>query len=63
MKSDVMPSIIQMEADELKSLLTEVKETVATIVNLNHEKKTSFGTVDMWNIRKGARSASNMLKR
>jgi len=62
MKSDVMPSIIQMDADELKSLLTEVKETVAT-VNMPEVKKASFGTVDMWNIRKGAKSASNMLKR
>ncbi|MBL7757097.1 MAG: hypothetical protein J0H92_07665 [Sphingobacteriales bacterium] len=62
MKSDVMPSIIQMEADELKSLLTEVKETVATVV-MPEAKKASFGTVDMWNIRKGAKSASNMLKR
>jgi hypothetical protein len=62
MKSDVMPSIIQMEADELKSLLTEVKETVATVV-MPEAKKASFGAVDMWNIRKGAKSASNMLKR
>lgn len=59
MKSNVMPSIVQIEANELKHLVTEVKETVATgIVTVNSAKKaSSFGVVDMWNIRRGAKTA------
>lgn len=63
MKNDVMPSIVQMGADELKSLLTEVKETVADLNELADVKANKFGTVDMWNIRKGAWSAAAMLRR
>jgi len=63
MNSDVMPSIVQMDADVLKSLLTEVKETVANVVELPEEKKSSFSVVDMWNIRRNARSASSLMRR
>ena len=60
MKSNVMPSIVQIEANELKQLVTEVKETVATgLVQVNRVKTntTSFGIVDLWNIRRGAKFA------
>jgi hypothetical protein len=58
MKSNVMPSIVQIEADELKQLVTEVKETVAKgIVQVKHNKTNSFGIVDLWNIRRGAKIA------
>ena len=58
MKSNVMPSIVQIEANELKQLVTEVKETVATgIVQVKQKKTNSFGVVDLWNIRRGARIA------
>jgi hypothetical protein len=60
MKSNVMPSIVQIEANELKQLVTEVKETVATgIVQVNKAKSKapSFGVVDLWNIRRGAKTA------
>ncbi len=63
MKNDVMPSLVQMDADELMSLLTEVKETVANMDELTEAKSNKFGVVDMWNIRKGAWSAAAMLKR
>ncbi len=63
MNSDVMPSIVQMDADVLKNLLTEVKETVATVIQLPEEKKSSFGVVDMWKIRRTAKSASSLLRR
>ena len=56
-----MPSIVQIEANELKQLVTEVRETVATgIVNVKHVtvRTTSFGIVDLWNIRRGAKSAT-----
>ncbi|HVV02798.1 MAG TPA: hypothetical protein VHC96_01185 [Puia sp.] len=57
MKSDVMDTIVQMEPAILKQLVTEVKETVATDVAATKETKSSFGLVDMWNIRKHGRYA------
>jgi hypothetical protein len=69
MKNDVMPSVVQMDSDELKNLLTEVKETVATdplvIGYAMPEKKIkpSFGIADLWNVRKTAKSASSMMRR
>jgi hypothetical protein len=62
MKNDVMPSIVRMDADELKTLLTQVKETVATEFEMAEQAK-KFSTADMWNIRKNAKSASAMLRR
>jgi hypothetical protein len=62
MKSDVMPSIIQMEYGVLENLLTEVKETLATDVELPKPAKPSFGIADLWKIRRNAKSASNMFK-
>ena len=57
MKSDVMDSRVQMEPATLKQLVTEVKETVATEVATSKESKSSFGLVDMWNMRKHGRYA------
>ncbi|HVU54884.1 MAG TPA: hypothetical protein VHD83_07505 [Puia sp.] len=48
---------VQMEPAILKQLVTEVKETVATGVAATKEAKSSFGLVDMWNIRKHGRYA------
>jgi len=63
MKSDVMPSIVQMDKEVLKTLLSEVKETVADVIELPGANKQSFGVVDMWFIRKNAKSTSSFLKR
>ena len=52
MKSNVMPSIVQLEANDLKQLVSEVKETVATGYIPVSRKKVSasnFGIVDLWN--------------
>ena len=61
MKSNVMPSIVQMEANEFKHLVTEVRETVATgLIKVNSAKSTpiaSFGIVDLWNIRRRMKTA------
>lgn len=59
MKSNVMPSIVQMEANELKQLVSEVRETVATGIVVTNVKKIapSFGIVDLWNIRRGMKTA------
>jgi hypothetical protein len=63
MKSDVMPSIIQMEYGVLQDLLQEVKETVAKDIKLPEPAtKPSFGVVDLWKIRRNAKSAIGMFK-
>ena len=64
MKSDVMPSRVQMEAGMLKNLLSEVKETVAKDIKLPEPAtKPSFGVVDLWKIRRNAKSAIGMNKK
>ena len=57
MKSDVQDSYVPMEPSILKQLVIEVKETVATEVADEKEERSSFGLVDMWNIRKHGRYA------
>lgn len=61
MKNNVMQSIVQIEANDLKNLVSEVKETVATgLIKVNSAKSTattSFGIVDLWNIRRGMKTA------
>ena len=61
--NDVMPSVVQMDAEELQQLVTEVKETVATLIRLPETKKNTFGSLDMWNIRRNFRSANDLMKR
>ena len=63
MKSDVMHSIVQMEPRVLRQLVKEVRETVATDVNLESKKKNSFGALNMWNIRKNRRSPGGRLRK
>jgi hypothetical protein len=61
MKSNVMPSIIQMEAQELEKLVREVKETVATdAIGARKANRSSavFGAVDLWNIQRRMKRAN-----
>ena len=62
MKSDVMPSLVQMDPKVLRTLLKEVKETVATEVHVP-EPKRSFSVADSWNILKQSISASSRVRR
>ena len=62
MKCDARSSVIQMKEETFKQLVAEVKETVA-VVDFAEQKKRSFGLVDMWNIRRNARSAGRLMKR
>ena len=55
MNSNVMPSHVQMEADELKNLVNEVKETVAAEVN---DATKKFSVIDLWQIQKQMKKAS-----
>ena len=62
MKNDVMPSIVQMEPEVLKNLVKEVKETVAMNVQLPKSVKPFFGIVDLWNIRRNAKTAMSRFR-
>lgn len=61
MNSKEIPSIIRMEKESLKQLITEVKETLATDINLDAEKgnENKFGVVDMWNSQRYVRTADS----
>ena len=62
MKNDVMPSVVRMERELLKRLVTEVKETVAIDVKAPQAKRNTLRVVDLWNIQRNARSARSMRK-
>ncbi len=58
MKTNVMPSIVKIEKDELSKLMTQVDEKLATnlIVKQSPIKRKRFGVVDLWNCRRSIRS-------
>lgn len=63
MKGNVMPSMVQVEPELLKSLVNEVKETIAKDIMEEPEKyKRSFSIVDLWNIRRNSISARSRFK-
>ncbi len=53
-----MPSIVQMEEEQLSELVNQVKESVATNVPLSRpsQQKKKFGIVDLWNFRRKSRT-------
>jgi hypothetical protein len=63
MKSDVMPSRVQMEKEVFNNLVMEVKETLASDVKLAKENKSSFGVVDLWNIHRNVKPAHRLMRR
>jgi hypothetical protein len=56
MNSNANNSIVAMEQDELRKLVTEVKETVASNVK-------QFSAADLWNIQRNMRSAQKVSRR
>jgi hypothetical protein len=62
MNSNVMPSIIQIEKEQLRNLVTEVKETVATNINMQPlaPMQKKFGIVDLWKCQNMMRTASSL---
>ena len=64
MNSNVMPSIVQIEKENLEKLVTQVKETLATNINLQPTKikNKRFGIVDLWNCQRNVRTAASMRK-
>lgn len=54
MKQDLNDSKVYLDQNELNVLLTEVKETVATDINLEKENtnKNIFSAADLWRIQR-----------
>ena len=60
--SNVRPSIVQIEGEQLRQLVTEVQETLAT--NLHLEVKSAktkrFTIIDLWKCQNKMRTASSL---
>jgi len=55
MNSDVMHSKVQMEPAILKNLTAEVRETLAQGLVQAKPRSSSFGALQLWNIRRNGR--------
>jgi hypothetical protein len=51
MKTDEKSTLLQIEKEELKKIIAEVKAIVAAIIQLPAEKKVSLGTMALLNVR------------
>ncbi len=62
MNSNVMPSIVQIDRENLRQLVTEVKETLATGYEPTAmgAKQRSFGIVDLWKCHRNRRTATSL---
>lgn len=63
MRIDAMPSIVQMEPEVLNNLVREVKETLATNIDVPAVKQPSFTFAQLWNIRSSAKTARSRFGR
>ncbi len=59
MTSNVMHRRVQMEPTILKNLVTEVKETVATDLEMPGARKSTFGILNLWDMRRNRRYAAH----
>lgn len=62
MKTESMGVGTPLSKKDLKELLHETKETLAVDVNINANHRT-FSHLDLWNLQKRQRSASEMRRR
>ena len=62
MKSDLMGVGTPINKKDLKDLLNETKETLATDVKIVSNQR-SFGLLDLWNLQKRQRTGSSMRRR
>lgn len=52
MKQELDNSKVYLDKNELETLVAEVKETVATDLNLKNDNKTIFSAANLWNIQR-----------
>jgi hypothetical protein len=62
MNQDVMPSIVQMDSEMLRKLTTEVKETLATGMDMPVQKKR-FTLVNLWKIHQAKRTPTRITRK
>jgi len=62
MKSDVMGVGTPLSKKDLKELLTETKQTLAVDLKNGNNNRT-FSHLDLWNLQKRQKSASEMRRR
>jgi hypothetical protein len=64
MNINVTPSLIQMEPALLQHLVAEVKETIATGIEMqNNANPNSFRAIDFWNIQRNGKFSNRGAKR
>ena len=63
MKTNLMPSIVQLEVEVYNNLVKEVKETVATGFAPEMANKPVFAAVDLWSIQRKMKSATRYSRR
>ncbi len=62
MNQVVMPSIVQMDSETLRKLTTEVKETIATGINMPATKKR-FTAVNLWRIHQAKKQPARITRK
>jgi hypothetical protein len=62
MNQVVMPSIVKMDTETLKKLTTEVKETLATGIEIPAQKKR-FAVVDLWKIHQAKKQPTRITRK
>jgi hypothetical protein len=62
MNQVVMQSIVQMDTETLKRLTTEVKETLATGIEMPAQKKR-FTAVNLWKIHQAKRQPARITRK
>jgi hypothetical protein len=55
-----MGIVTPINKDEMKELLKETRETLAVNALKSHEANQTFGSVDLWRVRKNHRSMASM---
>ena len=63
MKGEVMPSIVKVEPNVLKDLMTEVKETIAKDFIRSQVKPSAFTAACLWKIESRRRRAMRTRKK
>jgi len=62
MNQVVMQSIVQMDTETLKRLTSEVKETLATGIEMPAQKKR-FTAVNLWKIQQAKRQPARITRK
>lgn len=62
MKQDVMPSIVKMDTETLKRLTKEVKETLATGIEVPNDKKR-FTAANLWRIHQAKNQPARITRK